>query len=470
MIISGGSRRGAGWFAEHFMKTEQGQTVSLPEVRGLAGDNIPYWFAQMRALSLGTKCDNFFYHANINPRDDEVLTPEQWEQATDALEHALGLDGHARFVVEHEKHGRVHRHVVWSRVDPDTMTAVSDSKTYGIHMRTADALEKEFGHEATPRGPGVKGKNPKNYEVFRGQESGISPYDVKTQITQMWERADSGRAFVASLEEHGFILARGRRGFVVVDAEADDHLLSRRIPHTRKAHIDARLADVDITALPSVEEARVLARQRGERKPQEEREEQKPEAGALPDHFAEQVQEAIHEVKELLSGKEEPSPPCRPPTPEPSAFDRFTQELVRDAREAAPVAAEFIDAAAASAPALPAFERFVQGSKEALRTGGEALFIAASLAWLARKLGQSFLGTPPPAEHLTPFESFAEKTKEAMRANGGEPAPGFWQRGVDMLAQARDRALAWVREASPGFVGHLLRSRNTDRNNSGIER
>ena len=66
---------------------------------------------------LGTKCTNYFYQANINPREDEHLTPAQWREAVDTLEKNLGLTGQPRFVVEHEKEGRTHRHIVWSRID-----------------------------------------------------------------------------------------------------------------------------------------------------------------------------------------------------------------------------------------------------------------------------------------------------------------------------------------------------------------
>ena len=53
--------------------------MELAEVRGLAADNV------MDALASGTRCKNAIYRADINPREDEVLTPEQWEQAVDLV-------------------------------------------------------------------------------------------------------------------------------------------------------------------------------------------------------------------------------------------------------------------------------------------------------------------------------------------------------------------------------------------------
>jgi hypothetical protein len=473
MIISGGSRRGAVWFSQHFVKTEQGQTVSFPEVRGLAGDNIPYWFAQMRAMAMGTKCDNFFYHSNINPREDEHLTEEQWEKATDALEHALGLDGHARFVVEHTKNGREHRHIVWSRVDPDTMTAVSDSKTYAIHMRTADALEKEFGHEATPRGRGGDGPNPKNHEVFRGKESGISPYDVKAEITALYRESDTGPAFAAALAEHDYILTTGRRGFLVVDRAGDEHLLARRVAGAKTADIEARLATIDREALPSLEEARKLVRERTAKREADPTPEQPgavaPGKRTDPRAFELLAEELVHAVKQEAWPKD-PLPADIPaPSPEPSTFGHFVREAVTVAEDAAPAVIAATEAMHGQelhpqelSEGLTAFARFAQKLKGALGIGGHDPTAAESIdplragprppmaaalefpaVWdvpgpqpprsypVAPDTAQTASGVVPGAEP-TEFERLTTARTDALRASGGDGH--FFAEGVDWLA------------------------------------
>jgi hypothetical protein len=450
MIISGGSRSGAKWFSTHFMRTDQGQEVTMVEARGLAGDGVADWFRQMQAISAGTRCINFFYHANLNPRDDEPMTEEQWEKAVDTLEHNLGLDGQIRFVIQHEKNGRPHRHVVWSRIDPDTMTAVSDSKTYAIHSRTADELEKAFGHEPTPRGRGVQGRNPDNWEVFRGKESGINPYDVKTELTALYRQADTGPAFAAALEANGYILAKGdRRDFVVIDQGGDEHSLARRIAGVKAAEIRTFLAGIERDALPTVEAARALARERAEAR------ESISEADASRPHNDPAV-------------KREPQPFPDVPTPEPTPFKKLAQDILLETKEVTP-ATDYTATTAIPEPELSAFERFVQGSKESLRAAGEGSFIADGLAWLAEKLGLSSVDPPVADQEPTAFSSFAEEMKQAVRENGGEPAPGFWQRSIDLLAAARDRAVEWVRESAQHFVGLITRNRDRD-HESGIER
>ena len=144
--INGGSRRAGGWWAKHLMKATN-ERVEVVEIVGLNATTLPDAFREMYAVSRGTKCDNYFYQANINPRADEHLTPEQWQKAVDALERNLGLTGQPRFVVEHEKEGRTHRHVVWSRVDAEQMRAIPDSLTAAIHERTSRELEISFDLE-----------------------------------------------------------------------------------------------------------------------------------------------------------------------------------------------------------------------------------------------------------------------------------------------------------------------------------
>jgi hypothetical protein len=269
MIINGGSRSNGGFFTRHLMRADENERVNVTEIRGLAAQDVRGAFREMKAVASGTKAKNYFYHANINPRESETLTAEQWNQAVDTLERSLGLTDQPRFVIEHEKDGRTHRHIVWSRIDADSMTAISDSLTYRKHERAAREIEHAFGHEPvesvlvkdreTPR----PDRNPQDWESFRGQDSKLDPKVMKTQVTALWQAADSGHAFVAGLAQHGYILARGdRRDFCLIDAAGDEHSLARRISGVKAADIRSRLGDVDAAALPSVAEARELARQR----------------------------------------------------------------------------------------------------------------------------------------------------------------------------------------------------------------
>ena len=276
MIISGGSRNNWRFFSKHLMKTDENERVDVTEIRGLAGDTVLQGFREMDALAGGTRVKNFFYHANLNPREDEHLTPEQWDKAVDTLEKNLGLEGQSRMVVEHEKQARIHKHVIWSRIDPDSMTAISDSQNYAKHAATSRELEQEFGLAPVrgvlmePDGPRPE-RRPKNWETFRGHKSGIDPQQVKAEVSELWHSSDNGKAFRTALAERGYVLCTGdRRDFCLIDPAGQEHSLGRRIAGVKAAELREGLADIDPATLPDVVEGR-----------QERRKDKESVAGAI---------------------------------------------------------------------------------------------------------------------------------------------------------------------------------------------
>ena len=147
IIINGGSRRAGGWWANHLENGEKNEKVTLVEVVGLSGTTATELFREMYAMSRGGKATNYFYQANINPREDEHLTPEKRHEAKELLLKNLGLSGQPHFVYEHEKNGRLHMHVIAFRIDLENQRAISDSLTAAIHERTSRELEIKFDLE-----------------------------------------------------------------------------------------------------------------------------------------------------------------------------------------------------------------------------------------------------------------------------------------------------------------------------------
>ena len=260
--INGGSRSAGGWWSAHLQNGEKNERVEVIEFVGLSANNIPDAFREMKALSLATRCTNYFYQANINPREDEHLTPAQRLEAVNALEKNLGLTGQPRFVVEHEKKGRIHTHIVWSRIDTGRGVAISDSLTAQIHERTSRELEITFGLE---RGRSIlvpdreferPARRPKKAEMFRGEQTGIDPVRLANEVKALRERSDNGQSFRAAMLASGYIIARGdRRDFVIIDQAGDDHSLARRLG-VKVAAVREFMKDVDPATLPSVEEAK----------------------------------------------------------------------------------------------------------------------------------------------------------------------------------------------------------------------
>jgi hypothetical protein len=262
MIIQGGRAGSVGFWSSHLLRTDTNTRAEIVEMRGVVADDLKGALREMQAVAGASRCDeNFMYQANLNPRGHERLTPAQWEQAIDRLERNLGFEGHARVVVEHEKEGRQHVHVIWSRVDEE-LRVVSPFNNYWTHQRTARDLEREFGLENVPQRR--VGERPfALWEQEKAEKTKIDPKEMKAELSALWREADSGQAFAAALADRGYVLAQGdRRDFVVIDHAGTTHSLARRLEGVKAAEVRERMADIDRAALPSVTEARAAQREK----------------------------------------------------------------------------------------------------------------------------------------------------------------------------------------------------------------
>jgi Relaxase/Mobilisation nuclease domain len=258
MIINGGSRSNGVFFAKHLANGENNERVTLCEMRNLAATNISDAFREMNAVASGTLCKNYFYHANINPTENERLTHDQWAIAVDTLERYLLLTGHSRFIVEHQKKGRTHRHVIWLRINVTTMRAVDMDNNYAKHEAAARDLEAAFGLAALESVLGPRGstnprpaRRPKTWETFRGQHSGIDPIAMTKTLTQLFHECADGAAFAAAIAEHGLTLVRGRASICIRDAAGHLHSLARRLDRVSASELRAFLRDLPIAPLPA---------------------------------------------------------------------------------------------------------------------------------------------------------------------------------------------------------------------------
>src|ERR1700722_12821291 len=236
MIIKGSSRSGPGALAAHLGNAETNERVSLLETRGTVADDLRGALIEMDAFAEGTRCEKSLYHAAISPAVPHRLTSEQRTEAIDALEAKLGLMGHARVVVLHEKKDREHIHVVWSRIDLDTGKSVSDSHNYRKHEEVARDLERRFGHDrvqgAHVEREGVKrpDRTPSRAELRQEERTGITGKQVKAEVTTAFRASDGPEAFKSALEHAGYLLAKGdKRDFVVLDKASGVHSLARRL-------------------------------------------------------------------------------------------------------------------------------------------------------------------------------------------------------------------------------------------------
>jgi hypothetical protein len=254
------------------MRTDTNERAEVQELRGVAAENLRGALLEMEAVSAGARTGKPFYHASINTRADERLTEEQRAHAIDRLETELGLSGQARVVVIHQKEGREHCHIVWSRIDLDRMRAISDSHNYRKHEQVARDLEREFGHERVQgahierEGKERPERTPSHAEMLQAERTGLSAKEVKEKITELWHRTDNGKSFAVALWESGYVLAHGdQRDFVVIDPKGGTHSLARRVEGAKVKDIRERMTDLDRDRLPNVTDAKQLQKLRQDR-------------------------------------------------------------------------------------------------------------------------------------------------------------------------------------------------------------
>lgn len=310
MIIKGGPRGKGAQLAVHLMRTDTNETVNVFGRRGVYSKTVRGALQEMEAIAAGSKATRPLYHVSINPESDEILTPAQWQEAADRLEKALGLEGHQRVMVQHLKQGkagdmRQHMHVVWCRIDVNTMKAAHHSHNYRTHEEVARDLEREFGLKRTQgvhaeRDGGEKPeKRPNTKESMQEAVTGWKKEDAKAMIAAAWNAGGNGAAFMAYLEKGGYRLAAGdKRDFVVIDPAGGVHSIRSGVRGLKVADVRERFGDLDLKRLPSAGDAQQAARD------------------SYPAFLA---------VRKARRAPPEPVRSVRPPRPQPDRYETLRQ-------------------------------------------------------------------------------------------------------------------------------------------------
>ncbi|MEM6780330.1 MAG: AAA family ATPase [Pseudomonadota bacterium] len=254
MIIKGNQRGGAKDLSLHLMKDEN-EVVEVHQLRGFMSRDLMGALNEIYAISRGTKCKQFMYSLSLNPPIGETVSIADFEDAIEQAEKRLGLVGQPRAVVLHEKEGRRHCHVVWSRIDIATMTAPRISYDHEKLNDLSHELYLQHGWDV-PEGFKKRGEhNPTNYTHAEHQQAkrvGKHAGQIKADIQEAWAGSDTKIAFEHALAEKGYFLARGDRGrFVLVDTHGEVYPLRQQVPLKVK-EFRARLGDE--TDLPSVQD------------------------------------------------------------------------------------------------------------------------------------------------------------------------------------------------------------------------
>ena len=231
MIIKASERGSARSLANHLTNTNDNDHVELYEVRGLVGNSLHAALLEIDAVSQGTQSKKPFFSTSFNPPQGEDVSYDQFVDAFDRLEQKLGLADQPRAVVFHEKEGRRHAHVVWSRVDIDNMKVINMSHFKNKCTDISRQLYLEHGWDM-PKGLIDKREHDpfklSNVEWQKLKRQGVDPKEIKLLVQDAWKHSDELKSFKHALEERGLFLAQGdKRGFVVLDNASKVYSLSR---------------------------------------------------------------------------------------------------------------------------------------------------------------------------------------------------------------------------------------------------
>jgi hypothetical protein len=256
MILKGSQRSGARQLAVHLLNVRDNEHVEVHEIRGFASDDLASAFREAEAVSRGTRAKQFLFSLSLNPPPRERVSIEQFERAVEAAERKLGLEGQPRAIVFHEKEGRRHAHVVWSRIDVAQMKAINLPYFKRRLQEVSRELYREHGW-TMPRGLiASRERDPRNFtrsEWEQAKNAKQDPKALKVMFQQCWAASDSGQAYRAALAERGYMLALGdRRAVVAIDFRGQVYAVSKW-SGVRTKEVRARLGQ--IKDLPSVEQA-----------------------------------------------------------------------------------------------------------------------------------------------------------------------------------------------------------------------
>lgn len=257
VILKASQRGGSNQLAAHLLKIHDNEHVAVHELRGFSADDLRSALHEIYAVSRGTRAKQFLFSLSLSPPPAERVDIEAFEEAIEAVEQKLGLDGQPRAVVFHEKDGRRHAHVVWSRIDIDRMKAIN-LPHFKLKLRDVSReLYLDHGWKM-PRGlVNSQERDPRNFtraEWEQAKRAKQDPKALKAMFQECWAISDSPKAFANALQARGYTLAQGdRRSHVAVDFRGEIYAVAKWVG-VRTKEMRSKLGEAE--HLPNIAEAK----------------------------------------------------------------------------------------------------------------------------------------------------------------------------------------------------------------------
>lgn len=259
MILNGSQRGGASNLADHLMNDRENDHVTLYEVRGTIARDLRGALSEAYAISKGTKCDQFMFSLSINPPKDQDASEQDLLDTANRAEKKIGLDNQPRAIIFHEKEGRRHAHVVWSRIKAAEMKAINLSHYKAKLTTLSRQLFLDHGWDLPNGLRHDGGKSPLNFTLDEWQQAkrlGLDPREIKQSFHDAWQISDNPTSFQHALEDKGYFLARGdRRGFVALNIKGEAFSVPRML-NMKTRDVREKLGDPN--DLRSVDETKAI--------------------------------------------------------------------------------------------------------------------------------------------------------------------------------------------------------------------
>ena len=273
MIIKGRSRKDGHALALYFMTSEEGaRRIFGTDPMGDTITAMTEW-DEIGSLTRGEKP---LYHLQLCPDAKYPVTDAQFKRMAEIVLEEIGARGHDYELYFHPgvkddgSPDMPHAHLGVCRTNRDTLKMIELSYNYVAHERASKRIAMEFAWELVPgkhakRNREKQGEFPRQKltkdEAEYEKRTGLSKEDRVAEIRALHVSADNGPAFKAALEDAGYILAKGDRGYLVVDQKGGQSVLSRNTG-LKKKEIEAFMAGVPLDQLPTVEEAKAEQQRR----------------------------------------------------------------------------------------------------------------------------------------------------------------------------------------------------------------
>jgi len=271
MIQAATRGRGGEALVVHLMRRDENEVVEVLPARGLAAEGFRAQLREMVARAAHGRTERPVQHLHVDPSTE--WSEIQYARHLELYETEFGLTGQPRLAVFHRKHGRGHRHYVWSLVRPDG-SVISMSHDFARREKISRILEFEFGepHVAGRHNRAVTAalrqegrldvvasmevagllevERPVAKQTSSGREqqkrTRVRQATIEDVVLAAWRAKDGGPAFMQALELEGLTLAMGDEVPVLVDRTGNVHPLGRLVGKVTKAAGGKRVSAAEV--------------------------------------------------------------------------------------------------------------------------------------------------------------------------------------------------------------------------------